>query len=101
LDEEHGPEPDVLKGALEEDKPDEVVDEEVVEEDNGAAKAVNEAEGVAVMDDSEYHHPIEIIAATYTLVFTKKYCISTFYFGGTRLFVERVYLWNVLFCGTD
>jgi hypothetical protein len=37
-EEEHGPEPDVLKGALEEeDKPDEVVDEEAVEEDDGAA----------------------------------------------------------------
>jgi hypothetical protein len=35
-EEEHGP--NVLKGALkEEDMPDEVVDEEVIEEDNGAA----------------------------------------------------------------
>jgi hypothetical protein len=58
LDEEgHGL--DVLKGALEEeDKPDVVVDEEVVKEDNGAAEEVKEAEGVAVTDDSEYRHPI-------------------------------------------
>jgi hypothetical protein len=78
-EEEHGP--DVLKGALEEeDKPDEVVDEEVVEEDIGAAEAVEEAEGVAVTDDSDYRHPIGLLAFTYTLVFTNTYCISTFYF---------------------
>jgi hypothetical protein len=100
LDEEHGPETDVLKGALEEDKPDEVVDKEVVEEGDGAAEAVKEAEGLAAMDDSEYHHQIGILAATYTLVFTKNYCISTFYFCGTRLFVEHDYLWNAIICGT-
>jgi hypothetical protein len=110
-EEEHGP--DLIEGALEEeDKPDEVVDEEVVEEDDGAAEAVKEAEGVAMTDDSEYHHPIGILNVTYNLVFTNNYCILTFYFCGTRLFVERVYLcnpfifvervylWNVLFCGT-
>jgi hypothetical protein len=94
LDEEHRPKTDVLKGALEEDKPDEVVDEEVVEEDNGATEAVKEAEGVSAMDDSEYHHPIGIVDATYTLVFTNNFCILTFYLCGTRLFVERT------FCGT-
>jgi hypothetical protein len=89
-----------------------VVDEEVVEEEDGAAEAVKEAERVALMDDSEYHLPIGISAVTYTLVFTNKYCISTFYFCLTRLFVERdylwnafifverVYLWKVFFCGT-
>jgi hypothetical protein len=66
----------------------------VEEEDDGAAKAVNEAEGVAVMDDGEYRQPIGLLAVTYTLVFTNKYCILTFYFCGTRLFLERVYLWN-------
>jgi hypothetical protein len=94
LDEEHGPETDVLKGALEEDKPDEVVDEEVVKEDAGASEAVKEAEGLAMMEDSEYRHPIGIIAVTYTLVCTNNYCISTFYFCGMRLFVERDYFWN-------
>jgi hypothetical protein len=47
-----------------------VVDEEVVEEDDGAAEAVKEAEGVAMTDTSEYRHPIGILAVTYTLVFT-------------------------------
>jgi hypothetical protein len=102
LDEEHGPKPDVLKGDLEEDKPDEVVDEEVVEEDDGAAEVVKESEGVAMMDYSEYHYPIGTTAATYTLVFTNNYCISTFHFCGmrlscgTRLFVEHTFLWNEL-----
>jgi hypothetical protein len=77
-EEEHGP--DVLKGALEEeDKPDEVLDEEVVkEEDDRATEVVKEAEGVAVMDDSEYRQPIGLLSITYTLVFTNNYCISTF-----------------------
>jgi hypothetical protein len=79
------------------------VDEEVVEEDDGAAEAVKESEGVVAMDDSEYHHQIGILAATYTLVFTNNYCISTFifverdYLLNALIFVERVYLWNVLF----
>jgi hypothetical protein len=67
-------EPDVLKGDLEEEEenPDEVVDEEVVEEDDGAAEAVKEADGIAVTEDSEYRHPIGLLAVTYTLVTTKK-----------------------------
>jgi hypothetical protein len=72
----------------------------VVKEDNGAAEAVKEADGVAVADNSEYRHPIGIISVTYTLVFTNNYCISTFYFCGTRLFVERVYPCNPFLCGT-
>jgi hypothetical protein len=71
-----------------------VVDKEVVKEDDGDAEAVKEAEGVSVMDNSEYRHPIGLLAVTYTLVFIKKYCISTFYFGGTRFLVEHDYLWN-------
>jgi hypothetical protein len=93
-EEEHGP--NVLKRALkEEDKTNKVVDKELAEEDDGAAEAVKEVEGVAVMDDSEYRQPIGLLAVTYTLVFTNKYCISTFYFCGTRFLVERVSLWNV------
>jgi hypothetical protein len=98
----HGPEPNVLKCAFEEeDKPDEVVDGELVKEDDGAAEVVKEADGVAVTEDSEYRHPIGILAVTYTLEFTNNNCISTFYFCGTQLFVERVYLWKILFCGTN
>jgi hypothetical protein len=80
--EDHGP--DVLEGGLkEEDKPDEVVDEEVFEEENWAAEAVKELEGVSVTDDSEYRQPIGLLAFTYTLVLTSNYCISTFYFCET------------------
>jgi Ni,Fe-hydrogenase I cytochrome b subunit len=66
----------------------------VVEEDNGAVKAVKQAEGVAMTHDSEYHQTIGLQAVTYTLVFTNTYFISTFYFCGTRFLVERIYLWN-------
>jgi hypothetical protein len=50
-EEEHGP--DILEGALEEeDKPDGVVDEDVVKEDDGDAKAIKEAEGFS--HDGQY-----------------------------------------------
>jgi hypothetical protein len=89
-EEEHGA--DVLKWDLEEKyTPDEVVDEKVVEEDDGSAKLVKEAEGVAVMDDSEYHHPIGLLAVTCTLVSINNYCILSFYFCGISFLVERVY----------
>jgi hypothetical protein len=73
--------PGTLKVALEEeDKPDEAVGKEVVEEDDdGAAEAVKEAEGVAVMEDS-----------------------GNLLFCGTHssFFCGTLFLWNILFCGT-